>query len=36
VAAPGDPAQGLWVDEGAGRALLLTEQRLQEVPLPSV
>ncbi|HEX2517243.1 MAG TPA: hypothetical protein VH257_21245, partial [Chloroflexota bacterium] len=35
VAAAGDPAQGLWVDEGAGRALLLTEQRLQEVPLPA-
>jgi hypothetical protein len=31
-----DPVQGLWVDENAGRALLLTEQRLQELPLPAI
>jgi hypothetical protein len=35
VTLAGDPFRGLWVDEAGNRALLLTEQRLQEVPLGS-
>jgi hypothetical protein len=30
----GEHPLGLWVDEGAGRALVLTDARLQDVPLP--
>jgi hypothetical protein len=33
VTAPSDPVHGLWVDEPAGRALIVTESRLQEVGL---
>jgi hypothetical protein len=33
VTMAGDPFRGLWVDEAGNRALVLTEQRLQEVPL---
>jgi hypothetical protein len=33
VALPDDPFRGLWVEEGAGLAYVLTQQRLQEVPL---
>jgi hypothetical protein len=34
VARSGEAALGLWVDEGVGRAFVLTDRRLQEVPLP--
>jgi hypothetical protein len=34
VAREGEAALGLWVDEGTGRAFVLTDRRLQEVPLP--